>query len=165
PRKRRCRPGSCGLYRRLARDHAPALGCAPSNRRIVRSARLARDETVPRVVAFLHCRTAAVAVERDSFPVHVRGGIFVSRYISSAARFVCGPSQRRSAVSLSVWSSWPDSPMPSINIGTTCATNDTSAAPAREGSTASTPPNPRSRLALSYMVSRRRLPSVGAIGG
>lgn len=69
-----------------------------------------------------------------------------SRSMSNAARFVCEGSMRRSAVSLSLWSSWPERPMPSMTIGTILAMNATSAAPAFDGSTAVTAPWPRSRL-------------------
>ena len=61
----------------------------------------------------------------------------------------------RSAVSLTVWSSSPIRPMPSRIIGTSPATNDTSAAPARSGSTAVT--GPSADVAARLIVEREQL--------
>ena len=57
--------------------------------------------------SWLKCRSLAAARDDTVLGLHARR-CQASRYIRIAARFVCDGSMRRSAVSFSVWSSWPD---------------------------------------------------------
>src|SRR5262249_56133503 len=63
-----------------------------------------------------------------------------SRDSATATRLACTGSVRKRPVSCTVWPPLPFKPMASITRGTRPPRNDTSAAPARAGSTGSSPP-------------------------